>query len=198
MVKKVLTINYSDPTGESGIQADLQNFQTLNVFGFTVITSLTSITQKNKEMCEIIEASTIKKQLETVFATGSIDAIKISHLNSLEDVKIIKEFIQKFQVKHILYEIDVFAAEDKLLNEFLSLTPVLVINEEFTPLIEGNLHTLLNQVNYLFIKKDKVYNEYFGYNQETSFSIAHPVLSSFLTAELAHKNTLHHLSKNTL
>ena len=69
----VLSIGGSDPSSGAGIQSDIRTFENHGVYGFTVITSITS--QNTKKISKILPISpkNIKSQLESVLSDFKIE-----------------------------------------------------------------------------------------------------------------------------
>ena len=90
----VLSIGGSDPSSGAGIQSDIKTFENHNVYGFTVITAITS--QNTKKISEImpISAKNIKSQLESVLTDFQIDAIKIGMVYDASIIKTINRVIK--------------------------------------------------------------------------------------------------------
>ncbi|MEG0255459.1 MAG: bifunctional hydroxymethylpyrimidine kinase/phosphomethylpyrimidine kinase [Vagococcus sp.] len=120
MVKKVLSINYSDTNGISGIQKDLVTFQEQNVFGFTAITKLLINSNHTKEIIETYPSSLLKNQLESVLAGGEMDAVKIGHFNDLNDLEVILSFIQQKKFKQIVLDVSFVKDNSNLFKEIQS------------------------------------------------------------------------------
>lgn len=200
MVKKVLSINHSDTSALSGIQSDLQSFQENNVFGFTVITSLTTSDDTNKYPLEIIDSSVIKKQLDSVFSDGTMDAIKIGRINSMIDAEIIANFINEYGIKNIVLEVTFKDINKNYIQFLLPLIKILVIknleqtvsNHEAKKIAQENYQKHLIWVCVPDIEQDKSFLIYDGSNF-SHFSYSHDDFSAFLTAELAQKQELKHL-----
>ena len=90
----VLSIGGSDSSSGAGIQSDIKTFENHNVYGFTVITAITS--QNTKKISEImpISAKNIKSQLESVLTDFQIDAIKIGMVYDASIIKTINTVIK--------------------------------------------------------------------------------------------------------
>jgi len=90
----VLSIGGSDPSSGAGIQSDIKTFENHNVYGFTVITAITS--QNTKKISKImpISAKNIKSQLESVLTDFQIDAIKIGMVYDASIIKTINRVIK--------------------------------------------------------------------------------------------------------
>ncbi|MFC6347829.1 bifunctional hydroxymethylpyrimidine kinase/phosphomethylpyrimidine kinase [Vagococcus carniphilus] len=105
MVQKVLTINYSDSTCKAGIQNDLKIFQQNDVFGFSVMTHLTTPKEGSKVYSEFINPGILEQQLDSVFSDGTMDATKIGAINTIEDLHIMIKFIKTYDLKNITLNI---------------------------------------------------------------------------------------------
>ena len=91
----VLSIGGSDPSSGAGIQSDIKTFENHGVYGFTVITAITS--QNTKKISKILPISPniIKSQLKSVLDDFQIDAIKIGMVYNSEIIKTIHSVIKK-------------------------------------------------------------------------------------------------------
>jgi hydroxymethylpyrimidine/phosphomethylpyrimidine kinase len=91
----VLSIGGSDPSSGAGIQSDIKTFENHGVYGFTVITAITS--QNTKKISKIlpIPSKIIKSQLESVLNDFKIDAIKIGMLYDSSIIKAVYSMIKK-------------------------------------------------------------------------------------------------------
>jgi len=90
----VLSIGGSDPSSGAGIQSDVKTFENHGVYGFTVITAITS--QNTKKISKITPISTIdvKSQLAAVLSDFQIDAIKIGMVYNSSIIKVIHSTIK--------------------------------------------------------------------------------------------------------
>ena len=91
----VLSIGGSDPSSGAGIQSDIKTFENHGVYGFTVITAITS--QNTKKISKILPISSkiIKSQLESVLTDFKIDAIKIGMLYDSSIIKTVSSIIRE-------------------------------------------------------------------------------------------------------
>jgi hydroxymethylpyrimidine/phosphomethylpyrimidine kinase len=91
----VLSIGGSDPSSGAGIQSDIKTFENHGVYGFTVITAITS--QNTKKISKILPISSkiIKSQLKSVLTDFRIDAIKIGMLYDSSIIKAVNSIIKK-------------------------------------------------------------------------------------------------------
>jgi hydroxymethylpyrimidine/phosphomethylpyrimidine kinase len=77
MIRNVLSIAGSDPSGGAGIQADLKTFAALSAHGCAVVTALTAQNTRAVTGVHQVPAAFIAQQLDTLFADVRIDAVKI-------------------------------------------------------------------------------------------------------------------------
>lgn len=89
-----LTIAGSDPSGGAGIQADLKTFSALGVYGTAVITALTAQNTRGVTGVQVVPASFVTQQLETLAADVRLDAIKIGMLANAEIVAAVGDFLR--------------------------------------------------------------------------------------------------------
>ena len=90
----VLSIGGSDPSSGAGIQSDVKTFENHGVYGFTVITAITS--QNTKKISKILPISSknIKSQLESILSDFHIDAIKIGMVYDSSFIKAVYAMIK--------------------------------------------------------------------------------------------------------
>ena len=90
----VLSIGGSDPSSGAGIQSDIKTLENHGVYGFTVITAITS--QNTKKISKIVPISpkNIKSQLKSVLSDFQIDSIKIGMVYDSSIIKAIHVMIK--------------------------------------------------------------------------------------------------------
>ena len=103
-MKNVLSIAGSDCSGGAGIQADLKTFAANEVYGMTVITSLTAQNPQKVKMIENVSIEMLKSQIEAILDTIKVFAIKIGMINTKENGKIIYESLLKYKPKNIVLD----------------------------------------------------------------------------------------------
>jgi len=81
-----LTIAGSDSSAGAGAQADVKTFSALGVYGLTAITCVVAETPGKVARIQSLEADIVRKQLEVLFATFPIAAIKTGLLHSADVV----------------------------------------------------------------------------------------------------------------
>lgn len=144
MVQKVLTINYSDSTCKAGIQNDLKIFQQNDVFGFSVMTHLTTPKEGSKVYSEFINPKILEQQLDSVFSDGTMDATKIGAINTIEDLHIMINFIKTYDLKNITLNIRFKNMElhlrKEIIKELLPFISVLILTTQDLSIITGQKH----------------------------------------------------------
>lgn len=84
MVKNVLSIAGSDPSGGAGIQADLKAFSANKVYGMAAITALTVQNTQGVTAVELMPPAFVRAQIEAVFSDIRVDAVKIGMVGTAE------------------------------------------------------------------------------------------------------------------
>jgi hydroxymethylpyrimidine/phosphomethylpyrimidine kinase len=77
MIRNVLSIAGSDPSGGAGIQADLKTFAARGVCGMAAITALTAQNTLGVTGVHAVPPDFVAEQIRTVFADVRVDAVKI-------------------------------------------------------------------------------------------------------------------------
>lgn len=116
-MKVVLTIAGSDSSGGAGIQADLKTFEAFGVFGTTAITVLTAQNTTGVQEIVPMDASFVKKQIETVFEDFEVAAIKIGMLFNKEIIQMVRKVIEDVKVPVVLDPVCISKAGSPLLEE---------------------------------------------------------------------------------
>lgn len=106
MIKKVLTVAGSDSSGGAGIQADLKTFEEYGTFGFSALTSIVTMNPEENwsHLVTPIEPELVEKQLKTIFAGGTLDAMKTGMLGTIEAIEITRQYIDKFDMQNIVID----------------------------------------------------------------------------------------------
>ena len=82
MIRNVLSIAGSDPSGGAGIQADLKAFSARGVYGMAVVTALTAQNTRGVAGVYLVPSEFVARQIEAIFADIRVDAIKIGMIAS--------------------------------------------------------------------------------------------------------------------
>ena len=77
MIRNVLSIAGSDPSGGAGIQADLKTFAARGVYGMAVLTALTAQNTRGVTGVHRVPPDFVAEQIRAVFADMRVDAVKV-------------------------------------------------------------------------------------------------------------------------
>lgn len=77
MIRNVLSIAGSDPSGGAGIQADLKAFAARGTYGMAVLTALTAQNTQGVSAVHAVPPDFVAEQIRMVFADVRVDAVKI-------------------------------------------------------------------------------------------------------------------------
>ena len=113
----VLAIGGSDPSGGAGIQADIKTIEANGCHALSVITAITS--QNLSEVRDIlhIPPSHLKSQIVTLFDEFDIDVIKIGMIGSVENIKVIIDMIDRYDIKVVLDPIIASSSGSELIDK---------------------------------------------------------------------------------
>jgi phosphomethylpyrimidine kinase len=84
MIRNVLSIAGSDPSGGAGIQADLKAFAARGTYGMAVLTALTAQNTQGVYGVHAVPAGFVADQIRAVFADIRVDAVKIGMIANAE------------------------------------------------------------------------------------------------------------------
>ena len=96
MIKNVLTIAGSDPSGGAGIQADLKAFAANGVYGMAALTALTAQNTQGVTGVELVPPAFVKAQIDAVFADVRVDAIKIGMIATADIAQAVAEALSAY------------------------------------------------------------------------------------------------------
>ena len=114
-MKNVLSIAGSDCSAGAGIQADLKTFVANEVYGMTVIASLTAQNPQEVKMLEDVSIEMLKNQIEAIFDVMEVSAIKIGMLNSKKNGEVVYSNLLKYKAKNIVLDPVMIATSGKSL-----------------------------------------------------------------------------------
>ena len=98
----ILTVGGSDPSSGAGIQSDIRTFSYFGVYGFTVITAITSQNTRHVSNIEPVSAKNLRLQLDSVLSDFHIDAIKIGMVFNSDIIKVIYSKLKNYHVPIIV------------------------------------------------------------------------------------------------
>nr|AIF17976.1 phosphomethylpyrimidine kinase (thiD) [uncultured marine thaumarchaeote KM3_79_H05] len=98
----ILSIGGSDPSSGAGIQSDIKTFSNHNVYGFTVVTVITSQNTKKVTSIEPVSTKSLRTQLDSILSDFHIDAIKIGMVYNSQIIKIIHSKLRNIKIPLIV------------------------------------------------------------------------------------------------
>ena len=117
-VKKVLTIAGSDSSGGAGIQADLKTIQAHDMFGMSVVTSVTAQNTTGVYGIYDVTPEFVGRQIDAVMTDIMPDAVKIGMVSNCDIIHIISEKMKEYRPKYIVADpVMVSTSGCMLLNE---------------------------------------------------------------------------------
>ena len=168
-MKNVLSIAGSDCSAGAGIQADLKTFVANEVYGMTVITSLTAQNPEKVKMIEDVSIEMLKNQIEAIFDVIEVSAVKIGMLNSKENVEVIYSNLLKYEAKNIVLDPVMIATSGKslikdetkdfLVNKLFKIADIITPNLDETKEIVKIILKNKNIENIDSVEKMKIYGK---------------------------------------
>lgn len=168
-MKNVLSIAGSDCSAGAGIQADLKTFVANEVYGMTVITSLTAQNPQKVKMLEDVSIEMLKNQIEAIFNIMEVSAVKIGMLNSKENGEVVYSNLLKYKAKNIVLDPVMIATSGKslikdetkdfLVNKLFKIADIITPNLDETKEIIKIILKNENIENIDSIEKMKTYGK---------------------------------------
>lgn len=103
-MKRVLTIAGSDSSGGAGIQADLKTMAAHDVFGMSVIVSVTAQNTMEVRNIQDISKEMIRDQIDCVYEDIGTDAVKIGMLSNHEAMEAVRDGLLKYKPENIVLD----------------------------------------------------------------------------------------------
>lgn len=130
-MKKTLTIAGSDSSGGAGLQADLKTFTALEVYGMSVVTTVTAQNTLGVQAVKDLPVALVKQQLSSVMTDIGADAIKTGMLSNQEMVQGVAEALDQWDdINLVVDPVMVAQSGDRLLSPAAQL----VLREQLVPL----------------------------------------------------------------
>ena len=98
----ILSIGGSDPSSGAGIQSDIKTFSNYDVYGFTVVTAITSQNTRKVTSIEPVSTKSLRAQLDSILSDFQIDAIKIGMVYNSQIINVIHSKLRKIKVPIIV------------------------------------------------------------------------------------------------
>ncbi len=104
MISKALTIAGSDNSGGAGIQADLKTMTCLNVYGMSVITSITVQNTTGIFQRYDLPEDIVYNQIKAIAEDINIDSAKIGMLGNGKIIQSVEKAIKDFDIKNLVID----------------------------------------------------------------------------------------------
>ncbi len=116
----VLTVAESDPTGASGVQADLKTFAALGVYGASAVTSIT-LRGVGSPGVHVLPADLVASQIDAVLSDVDAGAVKIGMLPNRDTVDAVADRIRHYGIEDIVLDPVLPSAVDEAVVEGIRL-----------------------------------------------------------------------------
>ncbi len=130
MVKNVLSIAGSDPSGGAGIQADLKAISANGAYAMAAITALTAQNTQGVQGVHLVPASFVAAQIDAVFDDIDVDAVKIGMIATAEIAEAVADALRDRNVPIVLDPVMVAKGGARLLAE----DAVAAVRDQLLPL----------------------------------------------------------------
>jgi hydroxymethylpyrimidine/phosphomethylpyrimidine kinase len=115
---KALTIAGSDSGGGAGIQADLKTFHSFNVFGISVLTSVTAQNTLGVHAIYDVPTNIVGDQIDAVIEDIGVDAVKTGMVSNKEIIETIVDRVKKYGIEQLVVDpVMVAKSGDRLLRK---------------------------------------------------------------------------------
>jgi hydroxymethylpyrimidine/phosphomethylpyrimidine kinase len=104
MINTALTVAGSDPSGGAGIQADLNTFSRLGVYGMSVIVALTAQNTTGVTATMDVPSDFVARQWDSVMSDIPANAVKTGMLGTASNIDVTADMIDKYGVKNIVVD----------------------------------------------------------------------------------------------
>jgi hydroxymethylpyrimidine/phosphomethylpyrimidine kinase len=104
MLFTALTVAGSDPSGGAGIQADLNTFAALGVYGMSVIVALTAQNTTGVKDVMDVPAEFVARQWDEVMSDIPAMSVKTGMLGNEANVRTTAHMIEKYGVRHFVLD----------------------------------------------------------------------------------------------
>lgn len=117
MIKNVLSIAGSDPSGGAGIQADIKAISANGAYALAVITALTAQSTRGVAGLRLVEPAFVAEQIDTIFDDIRIDAVKIGMLGSADITLAVADALARHRPPRVVLDpVMVAKSGDRLLS----------------------------------------------------------------------------------
>lgn len=141
MIRTVLTIAGSDPSGGAGIQADLKTMTALGVYGAAVITCITVQNSRGVARVEPLDPGLVEEQIAAVLADHRVTHIKIGMVGTAAVARAIRDALVGFRGE-VVYDPVLTATTGQELMKGNDLSEVYAILPGITTVLTPNIPEL--------------------------------------------------------
>ncbi|MFN4183046.1 MAG: bifunctional hydroxymethylpyrimidine kinase/phosphomethylpyrimidine kinase, partial [bacterium] len=103
-IPRALTVAGSDPSGGAGVQADVKTFTALQVYGMSVITSLTVQNSVGVFAIYDLPPDFVAQQLDAVVSDVGVDAMKSGMLSHSGIIEVVADRIQAYKISRYVLD----------------------------------------------------------------------------------------------
>lgn len=138
VIRNILSIAGSDPSGGAGIQADLKAFSARGCYGMAVITALTAQNTQGVSAVQAVDPGFVAEQIRMISADIRVDAVKIGMIANAEIARAVAKALRPYRGLPIVLDPVMIAkggaslldpeAVDVLRRDLLPLATVLTPN----------------------------------------------------------------------
>ena len=104
IIPRALTIAGSDSGGGAGIQADIKTFTALNVYGMSVITSITAQNTQSVIGINDIPTDFVELQIDAVIGDIGVDAVKTGMLSNKLIILSVAKKIKQYGIEKLVVD----------------------------------------------------------------------------------------------
>lgn len=118
MVKNVLSIAGTDPTGGAGIHADIKAFSAMGAYAMAAVTVVVAQNTRGVQSLVALDADFVAAQIDSVFEDVRVDAVKIGAVANAEIAEAIADRLQHYGTETVVLDpVMVAKSGDRLLEE---------------------------------------------------------------------------------
>jgi len=104
MIKNILSIAATDPSGSAGMQADLKTFSALKAYGMSVVTAVVAQNTRGVRGLVAMEPQFVARQIDAVFEDIRVDAVKIGMVANAAIAEVIVERLFHHRARNIVLD----------------------------------------------------------------------------------------------
>lgn len=132
MVKNILTIAGTDPSGGAGIQADIKTFSAFGTYAMSVITAVVAQNTQGVRSYRAMDAGFVAEQMDAVFEDVRVDAVKIGMLANEAIIRTVARKLRQYAVQPVVLDpVMVAKSGDPLID----VHAVAALKEELLPVV---------------------------------------------------------------